>query len=399
MTRAGDADRPVIDRSAPFDIGDLFFSRTDERGVLLAGNDVFQSISQYCWSEMQGAPHKIIRHPDMPRAVFHLLWSTIQKGEPVGAYVKNRAKDGRYYWVFAIVSPIEGGYISVRLKPTSALFDTVRAEYAALREHELAARPDPADSAALLLARLRALGFPDYRSFMAVALATENEARARGVASETCARLARFDGVSEAATAITAEAHAVQEILGEVAIAPLNMRIQSARLGEAGRPISVIAQDFTAMADDVASGARELAEAAEAAAAAVREAWFLATAARVHAELAATFERAGGGDGVDQPVESRRLHQHSGRLVDSAEKALRGVASTSHRLREAATRIDRLMMAYTTARVMFQIETARIASGADGLDEAVLKLGAASAQVEARMRVARRAQQAIGAIA
>ncbi len=53
----------------------------------------------------------------MPRAVFWLLWDTIEKGEPVGAYVKNKAKDGRYYWVFAIVTPIEGGYLPSASSP------------------------------------------------------------------------------------------------------------------------------------------------------------------------------------------------------------------------------------------------------------------------------------------
>ena len=90
---------------APFGLGEVFFSRTDQRGVIKTGNYVFKRVSNYEWEELIGAPHKIIRHPDMPKAVFWLLWDAIAKGKPVGAYVKNRAKDGLHYWVYACVVP------------------------------------------------------------------------------------------------------------------------------------------------------------------------------------------------------------------------------------------------------------------------------------------------------
>lgn len=96
----------IVDVEVPFTFEELFFSRTNWRGVILAGNSVFQRVSLYSWDELIQKPHNVIRHPDMPKGVFWLLWDTIKKGEPVGAYVKNRAKDGRYYWVFAIVTPI-----------------------------------------------------------------------------------------------------------------------------------------------------------------------------------------------------------------------------------------------------------------------------------------------------
>ncbi|HPE46849.1 MAG TPA: PAS domain-containing protein [Hyphomonas sp.] len=93
-----------------FEFNELFFSRTDESGIIKFGNSVFQRVSVYEWDELLNKPHKIIRNPDTPRAVFRLLWDSIKSGSPIGAYVKNRAKDGRYYWVFAIVTPVEGGY-------------------------------------------------------------------------------------------------------------------------------------------------------------------------------------------------------------------------------------------------------------------------------------------------
>ena len=85
---------------------EMFFSTTDLKGIILSGNDVFIRVSKFSKEELIGKPHNIIRHPDMPRIVFKLLWDYIQSGKPIVAYVKNIAKDGSYYWVLATVVPI-----------------------------------------------------------------------------------------------------------------------------------------------------------------------------------------------------------------------------------------------------------------------------------------------------
>lgn len=99
-------------------------SKTDKKGIIKYANVAFIEVSGYTEEELIGKPHNIVRHPDMPRAVFKLLWDTIQKGEEFWGYVKNLAKDGSYYWVFAHVTPsydIGGkeiiGYTSDRRKP------------------------------------------------------------------------------------------------------------------------------------------------------------------------------------------------------------------------------------------------------------------------------------------
>jgi PAS domain S-box-containing protein len=74
-------------------------SRTDEKGVIQFGNDYFYEISGYSAKEMLGQPHNIIRHPDMPKVIFKLMWSRLSQGKNIFAIVKNLAKDGRYYWV------------------------------------------------------------------------------------------------------------------------------------------------------------------------------------------------------------------------------------------------------------------------------------------------------------
>ncbi len=84
---------------------ELIVSKTDTKGRITYANDVFVRVSGYSEHELVGAPHSILRHPDMPRCVFWLLWETIGKGNEIFAYVKNMAKSGDYYWVLAHVTP------------------------------------------------------------------------------------------------------------------------------------------------------------------------------------------------------------------------------------------------------------------------------------------------------
>lgn len=121
---------------------DFIVSKTDLKGIITYGNRTFIKISGYSEAELLGAPHSILRHPDMPRVVFKLLWDTIQSRREICAYVKNMAKNGDFYWVFANVTPSfdEGGsligYFSVRRKPREASVHTVEGLYRTLLEAE-----------------------------------------------------------------------------------------------------------------------------------------------------------------------------------------------------------------------------------------------------------------------
>jgi PAS domain S-box-containing protein len=84
---------------------DLIVSKTDLRGRITYANRTFSKLAGYTEAELLGQPHSIIRHPDMPRAVFKLLWDTIAERHEIFAYVKNMAKSGDHYWVLAHVTP------------------------------------------------------------------------------------------------------------------------------------------------------------------------------------------------------------------------------------------------------------------------------------------------------
>ena len=78
---------------------DMIVSKTDIRGVISYGNKKFVEISGYKESELIGMPHNILRHPDMPKAIFYLMWESIKSGKNIMAVVKNLAKNGDHYWV------------------------------------------------------------------------------------------------------------------------------------------------------------------------------------------------------------------------------------------------------------------------------------------------------------
>jgi len=89
-----------IDEEIVLDPKRYIVSETDEKGKITYANDYFQEVSGYTEDELIGKPHSIVRHPDMPKVVFKLLWQTIGAGKNINAVVKNLAKDGRYYWIF-----------------------------------------------------------------------------------------------------------------------------------------------------------------------------------------------------------------------------------------------------------------------------------------------------------
>lgn len=145
----------------------IIVSKTDLKGRLTYVNDVFVDISGYAERDLIGQPHSLIRHPDMPRSVFKLLWDTIGAGEEIFAYVKNLSADGAHYWVLAHVTPTvdaDGtivGFHSNRRTASREALAAVEPLYAALREEEAKhSRAIDATAAghALLLRRLEELG-------------------------------------------------------------------------------------------------------------------------------------------------------------------------------------------------------------------------------------------------
>jgi len=139
---------------------DFIVSKTDLAGRITYCNETFIEISGYSEAELLGQQHNIVRHPDMPRGVFQLLWDEIRAGRECFAYVKNLCKNGDHYWVFANVTPEyddrhqPSGYFSVRRRPRPEAVAAISEVYAAMLAEEN--RAGPRDAVAASLAWLKA---------------------------------------------------------------------------------------------------------------------------------------------------------------------------------------------------------------------------------------------------
>lgn len=373
-----------------FSVDETFFSRTDARGIIRAYNDVFLRISGFDAAELRNAPHRIIRHPDMPRGVFQLMWDGIQSGYPVATYVKNRAKDGRYYWVFALVTPRAGGYLSVRMKPTSALFQTVVSEYAALALAERTQGLTPPQSAALLLERLGQLGFAGYGAFQSRAMASElmacDDAR-RMLPDASMAALLRL---ADHAAGIRTQRARVMADLQRLQLVPVNMRIISARIERSGGPLGAIADNYRDLAGTVMRELNRLLNDAETsstfAMAGEEAALFLHGASRLMQMTDAQFQRQTvAHEGMDIAAERAELRNLAQSYDTQATDSLALLARASTRLVSDIGSLRRAIVALDSIRIMSRVECGRMSQPHEGLTSLITALDGFHAGLDAHL--------------
>ncbi len=149
---------PVSTQEFPFPKGQTLVSTTDDKGRILYCNPAFIAVSGFERAELLGQPHNLIRHPDMPEEAFRDMWATIASGRPWSAPVKNRRKNGDYYWVMANATPLlengrPVGYMSVRTEATREQINAAETLYARMREEKQQGRQVHALKAGRLVKR------------------------------------------------------------------------------------------------------------------------------------------------------------------------------------------------------------------------------------------------------
>jgi len=123
-------------------VNDFIVSKTDLQGRITYVNRIFMEMGEYTEEELLGQAHNIIRHPDMPKTVFKLLWEMIQNDEEIFAYVLNKTKNGNTYWVYANITPSYNeknqkvGYYSVRRQPNKEALTVIAPLYAKMLQAE-----------------------------------------------------------------------------------------------------------------------------------------------------------------------------------------------------------------------------------------------------------------------
>lgn len=260
------------DSSRPFEVVDLFFSTTDTKGIITSCNDVFTRVAGYEPNEILGKPHNIVRHPHMPRCVFKLLWEYLLSGRSIGAYVKNLAKTGEYYWVFALATPCPGGLLSIRLKPTSPILSTVESLYKELLACEAESGADwrsgMAAATNLLLEKLAGLGFSSYDNFMIAGLRAELGARRVAIRPTTKGHSLRepdqlgivdqlgvvfdsLDHLSKLQSGLATQETFLVALDMQLNRVAINSGVRAAHLGDAGRSLGVIGEEIARVSRQV----------------------------------------------------------------------------------------------------------------------------------------------------
>lgn len=265
-----DIDSPTpTNRESRFEYDELFFSITDPKSTITYANDVFIRISKYEVDNIVGQLHKIIRHPDMPRSVFFEFWEHLQQNKPVAAYIKNMAKDGSFYWVMALAFPCEGGYLSVRLKPGSELFNEVKDIYKKVLNHEKDQEGITDKKSAmqsghdLLISELKKHGFSSYDEFMWSALQSEMENRESNLDSDGKDRHRTDDYIPDELlemekilrelvsalgqlrqihTSLVGHSDYILKLSRSVLLLSKNAQISSSKLDQQDRSLSVVAE-------------------------------------------------------------------------------------------------------------------------------------------------------------
>ncbi|MEX1660170.1 PAS domain-containing protein [Thioclava sp. 15-R06ZXC-3] len=387
----------------PFQLEELFYSRTDTRGVILSGNEVFRRVSGFEWGDLLGAPHKIVRHPDTPRAVFRILWDAIQKGYPMGAYVKNRSKSGGWYWVFAIVLPIDGGFLSVRLKPVSDLSDKMRRSYATFSERERVEKIDPEESAGMLRRGAEADGFSSYTNFMAHALGHELAARDRQLRRTVDPRTQVLAEMNTAMVRATKEQVGLLRSFEALQSVPNNMRIVASRLEPSGGPVSAISENYKAssvvISDRLRSFVAGEGNICDQMSREVARALFLLGSSRVLSEMNAKLEQVVPVEGIDWVKERELLNELEQKASNDARAVMGKAAAIAAQLTQQSREIRRQMLGLDTIRVLGRVECGRMRDNSGGLSATIDQLDGFHDDIKGRlesiMRLSEEIEQAM----
>ena len=355
-----------------FGFDDLIYSRSDPRGRILSGNSSFRRIAGLPWPDLIGAPHRVIRHPDMPQGFFHLFWQMLHAGQSAVGYMKNRRPDGGHVWALTIAMPCAGGFFALRLRPATALFDTIRDVYAAQRLAEQTGAMTPAQAGQALLDRLCDQGFASYDAFAAQALAAEIRARDAALQRPPDREAAALTALLVVLDDTLAEQARLVARFSDLVLLPVNMRLAAGRLEPRGGPISQIAVNYKTASEQIARRLSDFAAGpgnlCSRMADALRRCLILAAAARLQAELSADYDRMERPqDGSGRRVERGRLQAAIAVSRATASASLKDAAGLALRLNAASLELRRLILGLDTIRILARVESCKTSDSAAAL--------------------------------
>lgn len=364
-----------INEESEFNWDELFFSYTSKQGIVAGGNEVFRRVSKYEWEEILNKPHSLVRHPDMPRGIFYLFWDMINQGQSIGAFVKNRAKDGSYYWVFALASPIESGFISVRQKPGGAWFKSVPDLYKKWKSYEEKEKLKPQESAHYIIKELQGLGFKDYLDFSSQAFSECIQVRYEQLDVRNQAKdLQDIAHVQQMAKSIFDEA--VKSIRSYEAIQyiPLNMQIYADNLGTVPT-LSVVAEKYQELATEIQNAIRRFEMATLSINDSVRSALFAFCSKKLNVEMAHSFiSMAESDETKDYTFEISQLEVVAYESETKSLTELKQILSLVQELLLSCENLRTVLLGLELIRMSGRIEIAKMSTHSVELSDLMSKL-------------------------
>lgn len=381
-----------------FSYNELFFSVTDPRGVIQFGNSVFSRVAEYEVADLNGKPHNVIRHPNMPKCVFRLLWQTIQSGNPITAYVLNRSKLGKAYWVCATVIPVESGYLSVRTKPASGYFNAIPKLYKTLRNHE--ANGQSVDATLETLKKtVRDLGYTSYDELSQAILTDEmtkiselssfeERAQTMSEAARCCtetSRLSRniFSSIMNVANRIKETIVLVQSafaIDNQIRMLSFNMTILAEKEDSKAHVLSAVCHQMTSQSDLIHKSINELNLVVSDYRMQVRKVEHHASLVHLQLEMISYFVNV---DFAFEELSNIRTSHQVRLLVTSATQLLFDIRQTILRFRDTSLRFERLVEEMNQSIVFLEIvrvrglvESAELSTSGASFEEQVKQISA-----------------------
>lgn len=384
-------DEDVSANNGVYQLSELFYSRTDHRGVIQAGNTIFQRVSSYDWDELLGAPHKLVRHPDMPKGIFYLMWERLKAGLPTGVYIKNKQKSGRHYWVFSVVIPSQDSYFSTRMMPTSPMFKKVTAMYADILARENNGELTPQQSGAAILETLKHMGFANYDAFQSEAVASEFMERDQKLGRKTGLLQKRFLDMSQALKDVHSETFEMTDAFKAIRTVPLNMRLIASRLENAGGPIGAISVNYSQMLEEMSTWVSTFVDGEACVFARIRDAilkgQFVGFAVAIEQEMVEVFKTRRGEypDSVDTTEEVSRFVEHQAEIHQMVSESLFLVEAEAKRFSRSVLDMKRYVTGLSSTRMMCKIESAALSNSGTALAGIVEQLDACQNEIEERL--------------
>ena len=357
-----------------FDISDLLLTRTDDSGVILSGNTSFQRVSGYDWVDLIGSEYKLLRHPEMPRSALFFMWQILKAQRACGIYIKNRARCGRFYWVYAVLVPIKDGVLSVRMKPMSPCKDTIIDLYSSVleAEHEGISLED---GAKMIDQAILDMGFRDYGAFMGYALSAEIAARYDAMGIEVDPSVAKFEEMGAQLVELSTEVKLVKDLFDGISSSPINLNILGSRLSTGREAMQVVAQNYEFLAMELLGAINALAKNMES---------LLDTAfeGRMGYCSSVLYREAIDGFARNEPNRETRGHAKELVILEAALNAFRKTADDGcdqiahevERILTLTTRLRKMLSGLAVARVVCRIEAAAVHEDTSSIDEITERL-------------------------